>query len=182
MLWEIWRPWFSSNCKGGSVVAWVSPGRGHCGILAVALLTCSAFISGKYRATDEEKINPPPYLTCESFPHAVDHILQHLLWTIVRTGSNLKRTFSLSGMNPSPAQWQHRQTHPSAQTGRWGAALSYCALIRKKGIELQPATRPCLSLLFYFVKENETHRKGKLRFYAILFKIFIRFAGLGGRT
>uniref|UniRef100_A0A8D1XCF4 Haloacid dehalogenase-like hydrolase domain-containing protein 2 n=1 Tax=Sus scrofa TaxID=9823 RepID=A0A8D1XCF4_PIG len=35
--------------------------------------------SGKYRAADEAKINPPPYLTCESFPHAVDHILQHLL-------------------------------------------------------------------------------------------------------
>ncbi|XP_017713309.1 PREDICTED: haloacid dehalogenase-like hydrolase domain-containing protein 2 isoform X2 [Rhinopithecus bieti] len=35
--------------------------------------------TGKYRASDEEKINPPPYLTCESFPHAVDHILQHLL-------------------------------------------------------------------------------------------------------
>uniref|UniRef100_A0A2K6CF13 Haloacid dehalogenase-like hydrolase domain-containing protein 2 n=1 Tax=Macaca nemestrina TaxID=9545 RepID=A0A2K6CF13_MACNE len=30
-------------------------------------------------ASDEEKINPPPYLTYESFPHAVDHILQHLL-------------------------------------------------------------------------------------------------------
>uniref|UniRef100_G1P1M4 Haloacid dehalogenase-like hydrolase domain-containing protein 2 n=2 Tax=Myotis lucifugus TaxID=59463 RepID=G1P1M4_MYOLU len=35
--------------------------------------------TGKYRAADEEKISPPPYLTCESFPHAVDHILQHLL-------------------------------------------------------------------------------------------------------
>lgn len=35
--------------------------------------------SGKYRAADEEKISPPPYLTCESFPHAVDHILQNLL-------------------------------------------------------------------------------------------------------
>ncbi|OBS76059.1 hypothetical protein A6R68_17489, partial [Neotoma lepida] len=35
--------------------------------------------TGKYRAADEEKINPPPYLTCESFPHAVDHILRHLL-------------------------------------------------------------------------------------------------------
>ncbi|XP_036612216.1 haloacid dehalogenase-like hydrolase domain-containing protein 2 [Trichosurus vulpecula] len=35
--------------------------------------------TGKYRTADEEKINPAPYLTCESFPHAVDHILQHLL-------------------------------------------------------------------------------------------------------
>uniref|UniRef100_A0A8C2R9A6 Haloacid dehalogenase-like hydrolase domain-containing protein 2 n=1 Tax=Capra hircus TaxID=9925 RepID=A0A8C2R9A6_CAPHI len=35
--------------------------------------------TGKYRAADEDKINPAPYLTCESFPHAVDHILQHLL-------------------------------------------------------------------------------------------------------
>ncbi|XP_036177944.1 haloacid dehalogenase-like hydrolase domain-containing protein 2 isoform X2 [Myotis myotis] len=35
--------------------------------------------TGKYRAADEEKVSPPPYLTCESFPHAVDHILQHLL-------------------------------------------------------------------------------------------------------
>ncbi|KAH0627804.1 hypothetical protein JD844_008218 [Phrynosoma platyrhinos] len=33
----------------------------------------------KYREADEGKINPPPYLTCESFPQAVDHILQHLL-------------------------------------------------------------------------------------------------------
>lgn len=35
--------------------------------------------TGKYRAPDEDKINPAPYLTCESFPHAVDHILEHLL-------------------------------------------------------------------------------------------------------
>ncbi|CAK6447967.1 unnamed protein product [Pipistrellus nathusii] len=35
--------------------------------------------TGKYRPGDEEKISPPPYLTCESFLHAVDHILQHLL-------------------------------------------------------------------------------------------------------
>ncbi|XP_032942989.1 haloacid dehalogenase-like hydrolase domain-containing protein 2 isoform X2 [Rhinolophus ferrumequinum] len=35
--------------------------------------------TGKYRAADEDKINPPPYLTCESFPHAVEHIVQHLL-------------------------------------------------------------------------------------------------------
>ncbi|KAF3829830.1 hypothetical protein GH733_001781 [Mirounga leonina] len=47
--------------------------------ISSSLFTGSTFISGKYRAADEEKLNPPPYLTCESFPHAVDHILQHLL-------------------------------------------------------------------------------------------------------
>lgn len=35
--------------------------------------------TGKYRPDDEEKISPPPFFTCKSFPHAVDHILQHLL-------------------------------------------------------------------------------------------------------
>nr|XP_060617206.1 haloacid dehalogenase-like hydrolase domain-containing protein 2 [Anolis sagrei ordinatus]XP_060617207.1 haloacid dehalogenase-like hydrolase domain-containing protein 2 [Anolis sagrei ordinatus] len=35
--------------------------------------------TGKYREADEARIRPPPYLTCESFPQAVDHILQHLL-------------------------------------------------------------------------------------------------------
>nr|XP_033790770.1 haloacid dehalogenase-like hydrolase domain-containing protein 2 [Geotrypetes seraphini]XP_033790777.1 haloacid dehalogenase-like hydrolase domain-containing protein 2 [Geotrypetes seraphini] len=35
--------------------------------------------TGKYRAGDEDKISPAPYLTCDSFPHAVDHILQNLL-------------------------------------------------------------------------------------------------------
>ncbi|XP_074063078.1 haloacid dehalogenase-like hydrolase domain-containing protein 2 [Macrotis lagotis] len=35
--------------------------------------------TGKYRTADEDKIHPAPYLICESFPHAVDHILQHLL-------------------------------------------------------------------------------------------------------
>ncbi|XP_076140054.1 haloacid dehalogenase-like hydrolase domain-containing protein 2 [Alosa pseudoharengus] len=35
--------------------------------------------TGKYRVGDEGKISPPPYLTCESFPQAVDHILQTLL-------------------------------------------------------------------------------------------------------
>ncbi|XP_062410175.1 haloacid dehalogenase-like hydrolase domain-containing protein 2 [Sardina pilchardus] len=35
--------------------------------------------TGKYRAGDEGKISPPPYLTCESFPQAVDHILHTLL-------------------------------------------------------------------------------------------------------
>ncbi|NXJ40279.1 HDHD2 protein, partial [Ciconia maguari] len=29
--------------------------------------------------TDEDKINPAPYLTCENFPEAVEHILEHLL-------------------------------------------------------------------------------------------------------
>ncbi|EFB22004.1 hypothetical protein PANDA_006577, partial [Ailuropoda melanoleuca] len=48
-------------------------GAQNVGMLGILVKT------GKYRAADEEKINPPPYLTCESFPHAVDHILQHLL-------------------------------------------------------------------------------------------------------
>ncbi|KFV58533.1 Haloacid dehalogenase-like hydrolase domain-containing protein 2 [Tyto alba] len=35
--------------------------------------------TGKYRPADEDKINPAPYLTCENFPEAVEHILEHLL-------------------------------------------------------------------------------------------------------
>ncbi|XP_074547284.1 haloacid dehalogenase-like hydrolase domain-containing protein 2 [Halichoeres trimaculatus] len=35
--------------------------------------------TGKYREGDENKINPPPHLTCDSFPDAVEHILKNLL-------------------------------------------------------------------------------------------------------
>ncbi|KFQ16083.1 Haloacid dehalogenase-like hydrolase domain-containing protein 2 [Leptosomus discolor] len=35
--------------------------------------------TGKYRPADEDKINPAPYLTCENFPEAVEHILERLL-------------------------------------------------------------------------------------------------------
>ncbi|CAL8299069.1 unnamed protein product [Boreogadus saida] len=36
--------------------------------------------TGKYRAGDESRISPGPYLTCDSFPDAVDHLLKdHLL-------------------------------------------------------------------------------------------------------
>ncbi|NWI34902.1 HDHD2 protein, partial [Sula dactylatra] len=35
--------------------------------------------TGKYRLADEDKINPAPYLTCENFPEAVEHILERLL-------------------------------------------------------------------------------------------------------
>ncbi|XP_033376352.1 haloacid dehalogenase-like hydrolase domain-containing protein 2 [Parus major] len=35
--------------------------------------------TGKYRPADENKINPAPYLTCESFPEAVEHILKQML-------------------------------------------------------------------------------------------------------
>nr|XP_020662199.1 haloacid dehalogenase-like hydrolase domain-containing protein 2 isoform X2 [Pogona vitticeps]XP_020662200.1 haloacid dehalogenase-like hydrolase domain-containing protein 2 isoform X3 [Pogona vitticeps]XP_020662201.1 haloacid dehalogenase-like hydrolase domain-containing protein 2 isoform X4 [Pogona vitticeps] len=48
-------------------------GAQNAGMLGILVKT------GKYREADEGKINPPPYLTCESFPQAVDHILQHLL-------------------------------------------------------------------------------------------------------
>ncbi|XP_060546741.1 haloacid dehalogenase-like hydrolase domain-containing protein 2 isoform X1 [Pantherophis guttatus] len=48
-------------------------GAQNAGMLGILVKT------GKYRDADEGKINPPPYLTCESFPHAVEHILQHLL-------------------------------------------------------------------------------------------------------
>ncbi|XP_039615600.1 haloacid dehalogenase-like hydrolase domain-containing protein 2 [Polypterus senegalus] len=33
--------------------------------------------TGKYRQGDEGKINPGPYVTCENFPQAVDHILKN---------------------------------------------------------------------------------------------------------
>ncbi|XP_066473319.1 haloacid dehalogenase-like hydrolase domain-containing protein 2 isoform X2 [Tiliqua scincoides] len=48
-------------------------GAQNAGMLGILVKT------GKYREADEGKINPPPYLTCESFPCAVDHILQQLL-------------------------------------------------------------------------------------------------------
>ncbi|XP_034564965.1 haloacid dehalogenase-like hydrolase domain-containing protein 2 [Notolabrus celidotus] len=35
--------------------------------------------TGKYREGDENTINPPPHLTCDSFPEAVEHILMNLL-------------------------------------------------------------------------------------------------------
>uniref|UniRef100_A0A8C5F822 Haloacid dehalogenase-like hydrolase domain-containing protein 2 n=1 Tax=Gadus morhua TaxID=8049 RepID=A0A8C5F822_GADMO len=35
--------------------------------------------TGKYRVGDESKISPGPYLTCDSFPDAVDHLLKDLL-------------------------------------------------------------------------------------------------------
>ncbi|XP_077202845.1 haloacid dehalogenase-like hydrolase domain-containing protein 2 [Paroedura picta] len=48
-------------------------GAQNAGMLGILVKT------GKYRKGDEGKINPSPYLVCESFPHAVDHILRHLL-------------------------------------------------------------------------------------------------------
>ncbi|KAL0963280.1 hypothetical protein UPYG_G00352120 [Umbra pygmaea] len=48
-------------------------GAQNSGMLGILVRT------GKYRVGDEGKINPPPYLTCDSFPEAVDHILLHLL-------------------------------------------------------------------------------------------------------
>ncbi|XP_055717377.1 haloacid dehalogenase-like hydrolase domain-containing protein 2 isoform X2 [Salvelinus fontinalis] len=48
-------------------------GAQNIGMLGIVVRT------GKYRVGDEGKINPPPYLTCDSFTHAVDHILQHIL-------------------------------------------------------------------------------------------------------
>ncbi|XP_060092179.1 haloacid dehalogenase-like hydrolase domain-containing protein 2 [Heteronotia binoei] len=48
-------------------------GAQNAGMLGILVKT------GKYRQGDEGKVNPPPYLTCESFPQAVDHILHHLL-------------------------------------------------------------------------------------------------------
>nr|XP_061836900.1 haloacid dehalogenase-like hydrolase domain-containing protein 2 isoform X2 [Nerophis lumbriciformis] len=35
--------------------------------------------TGKYRPGDENKVNPAPHLTCDTFPDAVDHILHNLL-------------------------------------------------------------------------------------------------------
>ncbi|KAM4808768.1 haloacid dehalogenase-like hydrolase domain-containing protein 2 [Rhinophrynus dorsalis] len=48
-------------------------GAQNAGMLGILVKT------GKYRAGDEGKIDPHPYLTCESFPQAVDHILKELL-------------------------------------------------------------------------------------------------------
>ncbi|XP_018604208.1 haloacid dehalogenase-like hydrolase domain-containing protein 2 [Scleropages formosus] len=48
-------------------------GAQNSGMLGILVKT------GKYRPGDEAKINPSPHVTCDSFPQAVDHILQHLL-------------------------------------------------------------------------------------------------------
>ncbi|XP_053557061.1 haloacid dehalogenase-like hydrolase domain-containing protein 2 [Bombina bombina] len=48
-------------------------GAQNAGMLGILVKT------GKYRIGDEAKIKPAPYLTCDSFPEAVDHILNNLL-------------------------------------------------------------------------------------------------------
>ncbi|KAK1884364.1 Haloacid dehalogenase-like hydrolase domain containing protein 2 [Dissostichus eleginoides] len=48
-------------------------GAQNAGMLGILVRT------GKYREGDEDKINPPPHLTCDSFPEAVAHILKKLL-------------------------------------------------------------------------------------------------------
>ncbi|XP_045922749.1 haloacid dehalogenase-like hydrolase domain-containing protein 2 isoform X4 [Micropterus dolomieu] len=48
-------------------------GAQNTGMLGILVRT------GKYREGDENKINPPPHLTCDSFPDAVEHILNNLL-------------------------------------------------------------------------------------------------------
>ncbi|XP_063309941.1 haloacid dehalogenase-like hydrolase domain-containing protein 2 [Pelobates fuscus] len=48
-------------------------GAQNSGMLGILVKT------GKYRPGDEDKIQPGPYRTCESFPQAVDHILNDLL-------------------------------------------------------------------------------------------------------
>ncbi|XP_060917257.1 haloacid dehalogenase-like hydrolase domain-containing protein 2 [Labrus mixtus] len=48
-------------------------GAQNTGMLGILVRT------GKYREGDENKINPPPHLTCDSFPDAVEHILKNLL-------------------------------------------------------------------------------------------------------
>ncbi|XP_076014778.1 haloacid dehalogenase-like hydrolase domain-containing protein 2 [Genypterus blacodes] len=48
-------------------------GAQNAGMLGILVRT------GKYRRGDESKIDPPPHLTCDSFPDAVEHILKNLL-------------------------------------------------------------------------------------------------------
>ncbi|XP_020780528.1 haloacid dehalogenase-like hydrolase domain-containing protein 2 [Boleophthalmus pectinirostris] len=48
-------------------------GAQNAGMLGILVKT------GKYRGGDEHKISPPPHLTCDSFPEAVEHILKNLL-------------------------------------------------------------------------------------------------------
>uniref|UniRef100_A0A8C4GT58 Haloacid dehalogenase-like hydrolase domain-containing protein 2 n=1 Tax=Dicentrarchus labrax TaxID=13489 RepID=A0A8C4GT58_DICLA len=48
-------------------------GAQNAGMLGILVKT------GKYREGDENKINPPPHVTCDSFPEAVEHILKNLL-------------------------------------------------------------------------------------------------------
>ncbi|XP_058645984.1 haloacid dehalogenase-like hydrolase domain-containing protein 2 isoform X1 [Onychostoma macrolepis] len=48
-------------------------GAQNAGMLGILVKT------GKYRPGDEGKINPSPHLTCDSFPEAVNHILENLL-------------------------------------------------------------------------------------------------------
>ncbi|XP_067339332.1 haloacid dehalogenase-like hydrolase domain-containing protein 2 [Channa argus] len=48
-------------------------GAQNAGMLGILVRT------GKYREGDENKINPPPHLTCDSFPDAIEHILKNLL-------------------------------------------------------------------------------------------------------
>ncbi|XP_068521806.1 haloacid dehalogenase-like hydrolase domain-containing protein 2 [Anas acuta] len=61
-------PILSQDCRDDDSGA---QNTGMCGILVR---------TGKYQPGDEDKINPAPYLTCESFPEIVEHILDHMLW------------------------------------------------------------------------------------------------------
>lgn len=64
------------------------------GLISFYRLSCH--LSGKYREGDENKINPPPHLTCDSFTDAVEHILKNLLWA---TSNN--RTLQFHCLNQS---------------------------------------------------------------------------------
>ncbi|XP_043937780.1 haloacid dehalogenase-like hydrolase domain-containing protein 2 isoform X2 [Protopterus annectens] len=48
-------------------------GAQNAGMLGVLVKT------GKYRSGDEDKITPAPFLTCDSFPEAVDYILKNMI-------------------------------------------------------------------------------------------------------
>ncbi|XP_076875717.1 haloacid dehalogenase-like hydrolase domain-containing protein 2 [Brachyhypopomus gauderio] len=67
------------NCSPGEAVMIGDDARDdvggaqNTGMLGILVKT------GKYRAGDEGRIHPPPHMTCDSFPQAVDYILQHLL-------------------------------------------------------------------------------------------------------
>lgn len=48
-------------------------GAQNAGMLGVLVKT------GKYRSGDEAKISPAPFLTCDSFPEAVDYIMKNMI-------------------------------------------------------------------------------------------------------
>ncbi|KAJ8408639.1 hypothetical protein AAFF_G00252740 [Aldrovandia affinis] len=67
------------DCKPGEAIMIGDDARDDVGGAQNSGLLGILVKTGKYRAGDEDKISPLPHVTCDSFPQAVDYILEHLI-------------------------------------------------------------------------------------------------------